>query len=131
MGAQAPAEVFLRRVTAPAYQAVSVAIERAIVDGSLPPGAALPTELPLAEQFGVHRSPVHEAIRQVAQEGLLQRREGRRLFVCLPQARSHNLQGHRATLDALHRRAADALPPSGRASTWSIFNGAWYGVGST
>ena len=81
---QATAEVFRRVVYEPAYKAVSAQIERAIVDGALPLGAALPTEQELAERFGVHRSTVREAIRQVEQEGLLQRREGRRLFVCLP-----------------------------------------------
>ena len=81
---EATADVFRRVVVEPAYKAVSVAIERAIVDGALPPGTALPTEQELAERFGVHRSTVREAIRQVEQEGLLQRREGRRLFVYLP-----------------------------------------------
>lgn len=84
MGDAGPGAVFQRVVVEPAYKAVSSAIERAIMDGSLPPGAALPTEAELAERFGVHRSTVREAIRQVEQEGLLQRREGRRLFVCLP-----------------------------------------------
>lgn len=78
------ADVFGRVVVEPAYKAVSAAIERAILDGTLAAGAALPTEQDLAERFGVHRSTVREAIRQVEQEGLLQRREGRRLFVCLP-----------------------------------------------
>jgi DNA-binding FadR family transcriptional regulator len=83
---EAPAStgVFQRLSVEPAYKAVSIAIERAILDGSLPPGSALPTEQELAERFGVHRSTVREAIRQVEQEGLLQRREGRRLFVYLP-----------------------------------------------
>jgi DNA-binding FadR family transcriptional regulator len=80
----ASAQVFGRVVVEPAYKAVSAAIERAIVEGALAAGAALPTEAELAERFGVHRSTVREAIRQVEQEGLLQRREGRRLFVCLP-----------------------------------------------
>lgn len=84
MGAQGPAAVFQRVVVEPAYKAVSAAIERAILDGALTPGAALPTEHELAERFGVHRSTVREAIRQVEREGLLQRGEGRRLFVCLP-----------------------------------------------
>ncbi|MDT7835574.1 FadR/GntR family transcriptional regulator [Aquabacterium sp. OR-4] len=76
--------MFQRVVVEPAYKAVSAAIERAIVDGALPPGAALPTEHELSDRFGVHRSTVREAIRQVEREGLLQRGEGRRLFVCLP-----------------------------------------------
>ena len=82
--APATADVFRRLNAEPAYKAVSAMIERAILDGSLSPGTALPTEQDLSERFGVHRSTVREAIRQVEQEGLLQRREGRRLFVCLP-----------------------------------------------
>jgi DNA-binding FadR family transcriptional regulator len=82
--ASVTAEVFRRIVVEPAYKAVSAQIARAILDGALPLGAALPTEQQLSERFGVHRSTVREAIRQVEQEGLLQRREGRRLFVCLP-----------------------------------------------
>ena len=78
MQAQPGVQVFQRVVVEPAYKAVSAAIERAILDGALPPGAALPTEQELSERFGVHRSTVREAIRQVEQEGLLQRREGRR-----------------------------------------------------
>ena len=82
--ASATAEVFRRVIVEPAYKAVSAEIARAILGGALPLGAALPTEQELSERFGVHRSTVREAIRQVEQEGLLQRREGRRLFVCLP-----------------------------------------------
>ena len=76
--------VFRRMRIAPAYKAVSAEIERIIVSGELQPGAALPTEQELAQQFGVNRSTLREAIRQVEQEGLVERREGRRLFVALP-----------------------------------------------
>ena len=107
MGALAPAEVFQRLVVEPAYKAVSLAIERAILDGTLPPGTALPTEQALAEQFGVHRSTVREAIRQVQQEGLLQRREGRRLFVCLPGV--HELAPRATRLLLLHQTTFQAL----------------------
>jgi GntR family transcriptional regulator, transcriptional repressor for pyruvate dehydrogenase complex len=84
VGDVGPAGIFQRVSVEPAYKAVSAAIERAIIDGALPPGTALPTEQALSERFCVHRSTVREAIRQVEQEGLLQRREGRRLYVCLP-----------------------------------------------
>lgn len=84
MGDVSPQLEFRRVVVEPAYKAVSAAIERAIIDGALLPGSALPTEHSLSQRFGVHRSTVREAIRQVEQEGLLQRGEGRRLFVCLP-----------------------------------------------
>ena len=77
-------QVFRRMRIAPAYKAVSAEIERIIVSGELEPGAPLPTEQELAQQFGVNRSTLREAIRQVEQEGLVERREGRRLFVALP-----------------------------------------------
>ena len=78
------ASMFSRLQLAPAYKQVSAEIERSILSGHLRPGMPLPTEQSLAERFGVHRSTVREAIRQVEQEGLVQRREGRRLFVALP-----------------------------------------------
>ncbi|MEK8050452.1 FCD domain-containing protein [Ideonella sp. DXS22W] len=116
MGAQGPAAVFQRVVVEPAYKAVSAAIERAIVDGALPPGAALPTEQALSERFGVHRSTVREAIRQVEREGLLQRGEGRRLFVCLPGA--HDLASRATRLLLLQQTTfrelwelADSIEP--------------------
>ena len=74
MGVAAPAELFQRGAVEPAYKAVSAAIERAILGGALPTGSALPTETELAERFGVHRSTVREAIRQVEQEGLRSKR---------------------------------------------------------
>lgn len=82
--ADASAAVFDRLHLVPAYKVVSSEIERSILSGQIKPGMPLPTEHSLAERFGVHRSTVREAIRQVEQEGLLQRREGRRLFVTLP-----------------------------------------------
>jgi len=107
MGAQGPAAVFQRVVVEPAYKAVSAAIERAILDGALLPGTALPTEQELSERFGVHRSTVREAIRQVEQEGLLQRREGRRLFVCLPGV--HDLAPRATRLLLLHQTTFQEL----------------------
>lgn len=78
------AEAFQRLKIAPAYRLVADALERGILDGRLAPGTALPTEQALAERFGVNRSTVREAIRRIEQDGLLQRRAGRRLYVALP-----------------------------------------------
>ena len=107
MGGLVPAEVFQRVVVEPAYKAVSAAIAAAILDGALPAGAALPTEQVLSERFGVHRSTVREAIRQVEQEGLLQRREGRRLFVCLPGV--HDLAPRTARMLMLQQTTFQSL----------------------
>ncbi|MFI4932060.1 MAG: FadR/GntR family transcriptional regulator [Burkholderiales bacterium] len=68
----------------PAYRAVSSAMEQHILSGELKPGTALPSEQELATQFGVNRSTIRESIRVLEQEGLLERHQGRRLFVVLP-----------------------------------------------
>src|SRR5688500_900834 len=54
-----------------AYQSL---LER-IVDGRLPSGAML-SELALSQELGVSRTPVHDAMRQLAKDGLVVR-EGR------------------------------------------------------
>jgi DNA-binding FadR family transcriptional regulator len=68
----------------PAYRAVSSVMEQHILSGELKSGTPLPPEQELAAQFGVNRSTIREAIRLLEQEGLLERRQGRRLFVVLP-----------------------------------------------
>jgi len=68
----------------PAYKAVSSVLEQHILSGELKPGTPFPAEQELATQFGVNRSTIREAIRQLEQEGLVERHHGRRLFVVLP-----------------------------------------------
>lgn len=81
---QTVAKLFKRIRSAPAYKVVAEEIERLIVSGELKSGDPLPTEQELSDSFGVNRSTVREAIRLIEQDGMLERREGRRLFVCLP-----------------------------------------------
>jgi len=54
-----------------------------IVRGALPPGAAL-DETELARRFGVSRTPVREAIRQLAASGLIEARAHRGAVVARP-----------------------------------------------
>ncbi|HET7524413.1 MAG TPA: FCD domain-containing protein [Burkholderiaceae bacterium] len=75
---------FQRLHRQPAYKALSSTMEQHIVSGVLKPGTALPTEQELASRFGVNRSTLREAIRQLEQEGLLERHGGKRLYVALP-----------------------------------------------
>ena len=70
---------------ASAYEQVFHELERRILDGRLRAGDRLPTEMDLAERFGVNRSTVREGIRRLESEGLVQRRSGRRLVVTLPR----------------------------------------------
>lgn len=52
-----------------------------ILDGSLPPGAQLPTEPELAGRFRVSRATVREALKQLENEGTVVVRRGRGRFV--------------------------------------------------
>ena len=54
----------------PLREIVSGALRQAIRDGILPPGERL-MEIPLAEELGVSRTPIREAIRILEQEGLI------------------------------------------------------------
>ena len=79
-----PEPLFQKVKVTPAYQMISGVVERRILGGELLPGTMLPTEAALALQFGVNRSTVREAIRQLEQEGLVERRGSKRLHVNMP-----------------------------------------------
>src|ERR1700730_12205240 len=70
----------------PAYRKVAVAIGGRILDRSLPEGDRLPPETELARQFGVNRSTIREALRELESNGLVTRRPGSKLMsVSRPQ----------------------------------------------
>lgn len=70
----------------PAYRQIANLIERRIVERVLRTGDALPSETDLARQFGVNRSTVREAIRELETHGLLGRGRGeKRLRVTRPE----------------------------------------------
>jgi DNA-binding FadR family transcriptional regulator len=69
----------------PAYRKVAAALLERIVDRSLRDGDHLPPETELARQFGVNRSTVREALRELESNGLVERRRGsKRLVVTRP-----------------------------------------------
>jgi GntR family transcriptional repressor for pyruvate dehydrogenase complex len=85
----------------PAYRQVANAIEKRIVGRSLRTGDALPSETDLARQFGVNRSTVREAIRELETQGLLGRGRGqKRLRVTRPEP--HRLSSGMSRALALH-----------------------------
>jgi len=64
----------------PAYRKVAAAIGARILSRALREGERLPAEIELARQFGVNRSTVREALRELESRGLLQRRPGSKLM---------------------------------------------------
>lgn len=73
----------LKPPTVPAYRVVSESLRQRIVRGDVETGQAFPTETALAAHYGVHRSTIREGLRQLEQDGLLQR-VGKRLVVTIP-----------------------------------------------
>jgi len=65
----------------PAYRKVSAALLERITDRTLSAGDRLPSESELARQFGVNRSTVREALRELESSGLLRRERGSKLMM--------------------------------------------------
>lgn len=63
------------------FEQIAEQIERRILSGELRNGDRLPTERDLAEQFRVSRTAVREAMKSLAQKGLVDMRPGRGTIV--------------------------------------------------
>lgn len=85
----------------PAYRKVASALLERITDRSLPVGARLPSETELARQFGVNRSTVREALRELETSGLLGRQRGSKLMV-VRRPEHHVVAGGVSRALALH-----------------------------
>src|SRR5438093_12342821 len=76
-------------------------LRRAIASGAFPPGQRL-VEGDLATQLGVSRAPIREAIGHLLQEGLVEVRGGRGIFVRSLTARdAREIYTLRAALETL------------------------------
>lgn len=60
---------------------VAQALLEQIGNGNLPPGAKLPSEAVLAEQFGISRAVVREATAQLKSQGVVESRQGSGVYV--------------------------------------------------
>jgi GntR family transcriptional repressor for pyruvate dehydrogenase complex len=63
------------------YEQIIEQIQNRIMEGKLHPGDRLPSEHELAEQFGVSRTVVREAIKALREKGLVEVQPGRGTFV--------------------------------------------------
>ncbi len=68
----------------PLYGRLLVSLEAAIQDGTLAPGARLPSERDLAEELKLSRTTVTTAYRELESRGLVRGHVGRGTFVCAP-----------------------------------------------
>jgi len=62
---------------APLYQRIARTLREQIASGTLAPGDVLPTEVTLAEEYGVTRSTVRQALNLLYNEGLITAGRGR------------------------------------------------------
>jgi GntR family transcriptional regulator, transcriptional repressor for pyruvate dehydrogenase complex len=84
--AEQPSDLFEPLDDPPAYRRIANVIEQRIVERALKAGDPLPSETDLARQFGVNRSTVREAVRELETHGLIGRIRGaKRLRVTLPE----------------------------------------------
>lgn len=81
--------------TARLYEQIVQQIEQSITEGRLNAGDQLPTERELAQQFGVSRTAVREAVKTLTEKGLVESFSGRGTFVT-----AHRSLSPRKSLDA-------------------------------
>ena len=74
--------------TARLFEQIVEQIEESIHEGKLKPGDQLPAERELAQQFGVSRTAVREAMKTLCEKGLVEAYSGRGTFVTPGKSRS-------------------------------------------
>jgi DNA-binding FadR family transcriptional regulator len=90
-------------------QRVANELQRLVLDGHLIPGTQLPSQIELAEQMGVSRTVIREAVGVLVTKGLLETRHGVGTIVCeltrdqVVQPLNLLLQKMGITLDQLHQ----------------------------
>jgi len=67
----------------PIYKQIRGEIMRMLHEGKLSPGSKLPTEHKIAEQFGISRGTVRQALSKLTQEGIVERFPKRGTFISI------------------------------------------------
>jgi GntR family transcriptional regulator len=65
----------------PLYDQIKILITQSLIAGEWKPGEAIPSEIELAQRFGVSQGTVRKAIDQLASENILIRKQGKGTFV--------------------------------------------------
>jgi GntR family transcriptional regulator len=101
-----------RQAPIPYYVQLKEALSEPIADGRWRPGDRLPGEPELCRLFGVSRTVVRQALKEMTYEGLVVREKGRGTFVAPPKISS---QRQVQSLDGFYQDMADrGLPPVNR-----------------
>lgn len=101
--------------TTPAYRRIAAEVTARIESGALPPGAPLPSEQQLAEQFGVTRPTVRQGLAELRATGVITVISGKGAFVADPADRAEvrpdvaALRRERDTAWAMAAREAEAV----------------------
>lgn len=74
------------------YEEVKASLRERIAAGGWQPGVRLPSERELVQQFGCARMTVHRALRELEDEGLIERRQGSGSYVAQLHPISNLLQ---------------------------------------
>ena len=86
-----PMSSIRRRTAGPPYLRIKEQLKRALGRGRYPPGARMPSEAELVARFRVSRMTVNRALRELQEEGLVIRMQGRGTFAAQPHRVSSKL----------------------------------------
>jgi GntR family histidine utilization transcriptional repressor len=73
-----------RRPAGPPYLRIKGELKQALARGRYPPGTRMPSEAELVERYGVSRMTTSRALRELVDEGLVERVKGRGTFAAQP-----------------------------------------------
>ncbi len=77
----------------PLYYQLENLLREKILSGAFAPGDRLPTESDLIRQYGVSRITVRQALTALADEGLIERRQGRGTFIAERKTKRRTFEG--------------------------------------
>ena len=83
----------------PVYQNIKTEIREWIQTGIWKQGGLIPVEVALAKEFGCARATVNRALRELAEEGIFERRRKAGTRVVMPTGRSANFEIPRIRLE--------------------------------
>jgi DNA-binding LacI/PurR family transcriptional regulator len=77
-------DIFKLSGDSPKYLEISKTLKNLIINGTLPPGSKLPSELHLAKGFGVSQISIRNALKKLNEEGYVESIHGKGSFVAQP-----------------------------------------------